>query len=264
MMIEDFANVEPRIDRVLTQYRESPKLLHLIRNYLRQVEIIEQTITGIPDYFDLDSAVGDQLTLIGKRLGFPRRHCVCQSQPVFGFACDGTDSETVFGFCVNADWFACANMGVTDVSIDDDEMYRKFLYVRRYQILNLYDRQSLTDALRILWGPTAKIMDQRNGRVIITPGRQLDPQEKAFIQLYPRVLPVGMGIAIRFHFGSIKTFGFGEGWGGFCDGEAVDGLPLLTADDEEILTVEDEPLLTGNLGIGSDWLCQIDVRPYDC
>lgn len=263
-MIADFERVEPRIDRVLTQYRESPKLLNLMRTYMRQVEQVEQSLDTLPSFFDLDSATGDQLTIIGKRLGFPRMHCVCQSQPVFGFPCDDDATESIFGFCVNAEWEKCSNQGVTDISIDDDEMYRNFLRVRRYQILNLYDRQSLTETLRILWGPTAKIMDQRHGRVIITPGRPLEPQERAFIQLYPRVLPVGMGIAIRFHFGSIRAFGFGEGWGGFCDGEVTDGLPILTADDEEILTVNDEPLLTGELGIGSDWLCQIDVRPYDC
>lgn len=261
--IEDYSRVDIRLRRVLTQYRESPKLLNWLRTCLRQVEIVEQAINKMPEHFDLDTAVGDQLTLIGKRLGFPRLHCVCTTQPVFGFLCPTNQTE-VLGFCEGVSWASCADFGVAYVAIDDDELYRKFLKVRRYQVLALFDVKSLRAALQIFWGETAKIMDQGRGRVVVTPGRDLTEQEIQVLQLYPRVLPVGLGISVRFHFGSIRAFGFGVGWGGFCDGEAVDGQALLTENDEEILTENDEPLLADNLGIGSDWMCEIDVRPYDC
>lgn len=82
------ALIEARINRVLTQYRESPKLLHMVRTYLGQVADVTQVIAGIPDYFDLDTALGEQLTFLGKRVGWPRAHCVCRAMPTFGFDCE--------------------------------------------------------------------------------------------------------------------------------------------------------------------------------
>lgn len=263
--VKDFEAVEIRINEVLTQYRESPKLLHLLRTYLRQVEIVEQSICDMPDKFDLDTAVGDQLTLLGKRMGFPRLHCICDIQPVFGFACSNDSTmDNILGFCTGADWKDCSNMGISYVSIDDDELYRRFLKARRYQIMSYYDRESLKAALREIWGNTSMIMDSRNGRVVVAPGRDLTDAELGLIQIYPRVLPIALGIEVRFHFGPLNVFGFGNGWGGFCDGEAVDGQPLLTEDDDVIYTESDDEILTDNLGIGADWLCAIDVRPYEC
>lgn len=263
----DFEAVEERIDRVLTQYRESPKLLALMRTYLRQVEIVEQSICDLPFYFSLDNAVGDQLSLIGKRLGFPRTQCVCEVQPVFGFDCATATplfDLQILGFCTDASWLDCTDVGVSEISVNEDGLYRKLLQVRVLQHLALFDLANLKAAVKILWGPTARVIDRGRGRVVVAPGRALTPSEETVVQLYPRVLPVGLGIRVRFHFGPTTVFGFGDGWGGFCDGEGVDGQPLLTVDDEEILTVDDEPLLTGNLGIGSDWMCEIDVRPYEC
>lgn len=263
--LADFQSVNVRLDRVLTQYRESPKLLHMIRTYLRQVEIVEQSICSLPDEFDIDTAVGDQLTLIGKRLGFPRRHCVCDVQPVFGFDCGPTDSGlTTFGFCTEATWIDCSDVGVSFVTINDDELYRRFLKVRRFQTQAYFDLASLKASVQLLWGEQAVVLDRRNGRVVVAPGRNLSVAEQAVLQLYPRVLPIALGIAVRFHFGPVRVFGFGTGWGGFCDGQASDGDPIATVDDEDILTVSNEPILAAGLGVHSEWMCAIDVRAYDC
>lgn len=263
---QDFEAVENRINRVLTQYRESPKLLHVIRTYLRQVEMAEQAICSLPDYFDIDTAIGEQLTLLGERMGFPRTHCVCEVQPVFGFDCDDDNQYgfSILGFCSDATWIECTDLGVSYITINDDELYRRFLKVRRYQMLAYFDRDNLVKAIREMWGPTALILDARNGRVVLAPGRPLEVGEQAVLQLYPRVLPIPLGIRVRFHFGSVNVFGFGDGWSGFCEGDATDGLPLLTDTDETILTDSDEEILTDNIGIGAEWMCAVDVRPYDC
>jgi len=123
------------------------------------------------------------------------------------------------------------------------------------------------------------------------------------LQLYPRVLPVALGIRVRFHFGEPRVFGFGEGWGGlceqqiiddgrtgktfgfcgdvegleyiggFCEDWAPDGLIITTESElEEIVTEDDEPLITGPLyqdahwacNEGAPWMCEVDVRPYSC
>ncbi|KAA0970800.1 DUF2612 domain-containing protein [Aureimonas fodinaquatilis] len=260
----DFQAVDQRLARILTQYRESPKLLHLIRSYLRQVEVIQQAICNLASYFDLDTAVGDQLTILGKHMGFPRRHCVCSTQPVFGFDCNPDEALTIFGFCAEANWLACSDVGIAYVTINDDELYRKFLRVRRYQIQAYFDRSSLNTAIRTLWGEQAMIMEHGRGRVILAPGRPLTTAEQAVVQLYPRVLPVPLGIAVRFHFGSLRPFGFGEGWGGFCDRPSLTGNAITSEDDQEILSEDGQQIMADGMGADSEWICPVDVRAYDC
>lgn len=266
--------VTVELDRVLTQYRESPNLLYLARTFLTEVDTIIQSICGLPEEFDIDSAMGDQLTLIGKRLGWPRCHCVCVTQPVFGFACEDDDNPADFpivGFCEAGSWVDCNEFGVGEICITDDEVYRGFLKARRYQFLSLYDRFSLTQALQHLWGDTAAIMDDGNGRVVMTPGRELTNPEIALLQLVPRVLPVAIGIRQRFHFGPREVFGFGEGWGGFCEEWEPDGL-FLAIEDGSIIVADDDgtggddpqPISTSPLTRDAEWLCEIDLKPYQC
>lgn len=256
---------EERISEVLTQYRESPKLLHLLRTYLKSVESTALKVCDLPSYFDIETAVGDQLTIVGKRLGWPRCHCVCDVQPVFGFDCDGVVNDyPVAGFCDDTvSWIDCGDFGVGDVCINDDELYRKFLKVRRYQMLAYFDIESLNTCLQILWGSEATVIDAGHGRVVVTPGRDLSDVEIALLQLYPRVLPVALGVEVRFHFDRPKVFGFGDGWGGFCE-PWVDSASLVTDDEETLETESGADITTGVLTRDAPWMCEIDVKPYSC
>lgn len=264
--VDKAALVEAEIDRVATEYRESPNLLHVIRTYLRQVTEAMDAVCAVPSFFDLDTAVGDQLTLLGKRMGWPRCHCVCNIQPVFGFACEGIPtSSIVAGFCDdNVTWDACGPFGTSDLCINDDATYRAFLKVRRYQMLNLYDLESLTEAIQTFWGESATVLDAGVGRVVIAPGRELTATEVALLQLYPRVLPVAPGVRIRFHFGPVKVFGFGDGWGGFCEPWVGEGLPLETETGNTLTDENGVDIMTGPLTGDADWMCEVDVAPYDC
>lgn len=257
--------VKERLDRVLTQYRESPKLLWMIQSYLASAITAHQQICDLPEKLDIETATGDQLTMIGKRLGWPRCHCVCTSLPVFGFDCAPDDDMTLIaGLCEdNSTWRGCADeFGVGELCINDDELYRKFLKVRRRQFLRLYHRESLEDAIKMFWGPQARILDAGHGRIVVAPGRELTGAEKGVLQLYPRVLPVQVGVQIRFHFGpTLNVFGFGEGWGELCD--AGQG-PLETEDNEPLETETGEELTTESSVFGSIWMCEIDVKPYSC
>ena len=263
--------VEQRVDRVLTQYRESPKLLHVMRVYLGQVADAAIAGCAIPSFFDLDTAVGDQLTLIGKRMGFPRCHCVCDIQPVFGFECEGYSGYQIVGFCdENGSWADCGPFGTSDICITDDETYRRFLKARRYQMMAMFDIASLTEAVLHLFGDQASILSSGNGRVVVVPGRDLTESEVALLQIYPRALPVAPGIRVRFHFGSSDVFGFGEGWGGFCEPWQPEGLMLVTEEGKIIIVEpqdssgEDTPLITGPLSQDAPWLCEVDVKAFSC
>jgi len=263
--IDEDLFVESGIDRVLTQYRESPKLLHVIRTYVRQVAQIHASICDLPSFFDLNTAVADQLTLIGKRMGFPRCHCACDVSPVFGFACEGQpNTHPIVGFCEDGSWQGCGEDGISEICINDDEMYRKFLICRSYQMQARYSIVDLTQALRVMYGDTATVLDAGHGRVVLAPFRVLTDPENAVLQIVPRVLPIAPGIVTRWHFGTFKVFGFGEGWGGFCEEWEPDGLPLVTEDGEEIVTEDGEPIMTGPLTRGADLMCEIDLKPYSC
>lgn len=257
----DFELVEPRIDRVLTQYRESPRLLHLIRTHLRQVEIVSQAVCELSAHFDIDTAVGDQLTLLGKRLGWPRCHCVNSVQPVFGMLGDtGVQDYPIAGFCDSAvTWVDCGEFGVGDVCIGDDDLYRRFLKVRRYQMMALFDIDSLTEAVQLLWGAQALVLAAGHGRVVVAPGRNLTDPEIALLQLYPRILPIAPGVLVRFHLGPFPVFGFGEGWGGFCDYVVLSGQAILAGSRGELVTEDGAFISTGPLTQDAEWMCETDV-----
>jgi hypothetical protein len=295
---------DERLDRVLTQYRESPKLLHVLRTYLSSISTNHVQICNLPDLFDINSASGDQLTLLGKRLGWPRCHCVCNVNPVFGFDCpEGINVRPVAGFCetLPVSWAECSN-GLSEICITDDNLYRSFLRVRLRQFNQQFDLVSLEECLKEFFGDSAFVLYSGQGRVVATPGRDLTNSELLILQLYPRVLPVALGIRLLFHFGETRVFGFGEGWGGlneeridvtqstqafqrtgkifgfcgdyggFCENWETEGLPLLTETGEPILDEFGQTLystaLTENAAWmcrqGAPWMCEIDVRPYDC
>lgn len=263
--ISDGVMVEARIDEILTQYRESPKLLHMIRTYLRQVEILAQEAVQLPAKFNLETAVGEQLTFIGRRMGWGRCHCVCKSQPVFGFQCEGYPSPySIVGFCDdNGTWIDCANGGISEICLSDDELYRKFLKVRAFQLDRRTDLAALQEAVKIFWGDDAVVLHAENRRITIAPGRHLTNNERQVLQLYPRVLPVPLGSMVRFHFDpNTKVFGFGEGWGGFCE----EPYQYILVNDlgEAFENEQGQIMLAEAVYVDAPWMCPEDVHPYDC
>lgn len=211
--------VEQEINRVATQYREAAKFLGLIRAYLAQSEAAAISLCDVPSFFDIDTAIGDQLTIIGKWLGFPRCHCICGTPKVFGFKCGPySSSDHIAGFCEpGSTWAGCPPLGNGEICISDDEVYRGMLKARRYQVLGLFDVASLQAAARHIWGQGAAVVTSKVGRVTLAPGRALSEFEATLVPVAFRVLPIAPGIKGMVHYGTGPIFGFGEGWGGFCE-----------------------------------------------
>ncbi|KRE07470.1 hypothetical protein ASE63_22485 [Bosea sp. Root381] len=210
--------VEAEVDKVATQYREATKFLALVRAFLGEGEGAAIELNEVPSFFDIDSAAGDQLTIIGKWLGFPRCHCVCDAPAVFGFDCGSPGPFTIAGFCApGSTWVDCPPLGNSTLCIDDDEAYRGMLKARRYQMMGLYDVASLQAAIRHVWGDTAQVADTSVGSVILAPGRALTADETAQLPVAFRVFPIAPGIRAMVHLGFGPIFGFGTGWGGFCE-----------------------------------------------
>ncbi|WP_395175039.1 hypothetical protein [Roseibium alexandrii] len=177
--------IDDGLSRLRTQYRESPNLIAVIRHGLEQIADVADAICTIPEEHEILSGVGDQLTNVGKRLGWPRCHCVC---------------------------------GNTNLCQSDDEVYRGFLLARRYQVLRLFDVVSLEIAAAHIWGATANVRNLGGARVAVGPGRALTASETEQIQLAFRVLPIAPGIQPFLETATGPVWGFGAGWAGLCDG----------------------------------------------
>lgn len=212
--------VEEEVDKVATQYREAAKFLAFIRALLGQDEDAAIKLCPMPSFFDIDTAIGDQLTIIGKWLGFQRCHCVCEAPKVFGFKCGPfASSDRIAGFCApGSTWAGCPPLGNGEICITDDEVFRGMLKARRYQVMGLFDIASLQAAARHIWGPAASVVSSRVGRVTLAPGRALTEFETALVPVAFRILPIAPGIKGMIHYGTGPIFGFGAGWGGFCEG----------------------------------------------
>jgi hypothetical protein len=170
----------------------------------------------------------------------------------------------IVGFCEDSSWADCGDIGVSEICITDDELYRALLIARSYQMQARYSYADLTTALQAIYGPTARVLDDGLGKVVMAPLRELTEAETAILQIVPRVLPIAPGISTRWHFGTFWIFGFGEGWGGFCEEWEPNGLPLVTEDGTPLVTEDGDEIFTGPLTRDADWLCRIDLKPYSC
>lgn len=262
--------VERELAKLPTQYREAARLQGYIAGVLRQIEEATRVTCAIPTFFDLNTAVGDQLTLIGKRMGVPRCHCVCNAKPVFGFQCEATPTPfSIVGFCDDGVWQGCD--GVSDLCLNDDEVFRAHLKARRYQMLGLFDLESLGTAIRQVWGAAAWIPRAESGQVVLAPGRALTAAENERLAVTLRILPIAPGVRIAMHFGADPIAGFGLGWVGFCDSvpdqpvygfecpEAEGLRPAAGFCEDAVWATCAPPIMPAG-----QWLCPVEIDPYAC
>lgn len=214
--------IEERIDRILTQYRESPNLIGILRHDLGQIADAALAACEIPSRFDILDATGDQLTIIGKQLGWPREHCICVPVPVFGIPCAVPSvNRVIVGLCEGGVLAGCSDGGDGTLRLDDDEVYRGYLLARRFQARQLWDIDSLQFAAQHIWGETATVINLGQCRVCVQPGRTLTDREQLELPVAFRVLPLAPGITPYVSYETGKVFGIGEGWGGLCDGSSI-------------------------------------------
>lgn len=219
---------DSKLDEILTQYRESEKLLGLINNYLIQLQEMGDAVCAVPTFFDIDTAVGDQLTIIGKALGWPRVHCAGERKPVFGFACadDCYDGWPVHGFCETGiedqSWDQCIGPRYKDYTFSDDDEYRRWLRCRILDLTGDFRRANLDAAVQILFDNTgATVIQEIPGVVKVWPGRALTDVEKTLVDLMPEVLPIADGVRLQIVTGTAPMFGFGTGYDGWCGGNFI-------------------------------------------
>jgi hypothetical protein len=205
--------IDAEIDRVLTQYRESPNLLGWLRVYLAQVVEIRIALAHMAERFDLDNAEGEQLTFIGARMGFPRNHPAGRLRTFFGFPGRPAVATPIEGW-LSGEWDTGPE---TEQASMPDALYRRFLQARRYKLELRRDRESFMEAARILLGPDVHLLGEKAGALALATGRLLAEEERVRVHLFREVLPVAPGVRLEV-WEVTKTFGFGEGWGGWNEG----------------------------------------------
>lgn len=222
MAIDKAAMEEERINRILTQYRESPNLIGVIRAALSELADVAERGDAIQAAFDIDTSTGDQLTMIGKWLGWPRTHCQGSRAKVFGFACEEDDCSVgypVLGFCEGAR-FACEGALFEEFTFSDDALYRRYLKARAVAInaaqTNDYSRDDLVAAASALFGDDCVIVKERRGETILCLTRFFTSAELQILHLAEHVLPIPPGVTLTWAHCDGEIFGVGTGWGELC------------------------------------------------
>jgi len=200
-------STESRLDLLATQYRESPNLKALIGVYLDAAGELTPAICETFDR-DIDTAIGDQLTQLGKILGWDRVQCGGVRPRVFGFECVddcSTNTITIGGFCdpwLGEDCNAETLFG--EFTFSDDELYRRFLKSLILKYDNDFRRSTLREAVEILFGSAATIYNETAGTVEIYAGRALSLDEQAVAHLIKQVLPIAPGVGVSVYEGQGK------------------------------------------------------------
>lgn len=238
MTVDKSALADARLSRVLTQYRESPSLLGMIEAYLLEMAEVMERADAIPAAFDIDASTGDQLTMIGKWLGFPRAHPRGQRVRAFGFSRDDRPSLTypVAGFCDSR--FLCEGHDFEAKTFSDDAEYRRFLKARAVSVnaalANRYSRDVITDAANSLFsGGNVVIVREEGGSLTLCLTRFFTEGEKDILHMATQVLPLPLGVTVFWAHSDGVPFGSGSGWGEFCTSSFY-GVIRETVTDQQV------------------------------
>lgn len=258
MAVDKAAMEEARINRILTQYRESPNLIGVIRAALSELADVAERGDAIKTAFDIDTSTGDQLTMIGKWLGWPRTHCQGSKAKVFGFACADDDCSVgypVLGVCEGAR-FACRGAGYEEYTFEDDAIYRRYLKARAISINAArtldYSRDELVGAATDLFGHEVVIVKEGRGQIVLCMTRFFTSDELQILHMAREVLPVPPGVSLTWAHCDGAIYGIGSGWGEICTSSFYKIIkdPLDRAPKTDIF------------GFGPDWAGACEGRFY--
>jgi hypothetical protein len=133
------ANVESYLDRLTLAHKYKPKFRATVEAVLKPIVEAQQLLNDLPTYFDLDTAIGAQLDVVGQWANVSRHISLPVPDPWFRFG----EDRRGFG---RGMWMQPFDSGAFVKSLDD-ETFRRLIHAR---IATMQWDGTLHEALRIL------------------------------------------------------------------------------------------------------------------
>ena len=218
---------EKHLDYLICQYGQSANLRALFSAFFAGFEIVEKDMAAISAAFDIETATGDALTILGERAGWPRTHCAAQCTPVFGWLCDDNERSGVLGWC-EGEWLCDENStGRQDYTFVDDDLYRRFIKAKRLANASVGTAVELVEIARLLFdSDDVGIMGMENRKLDLLVQHHLTDEEFSVVELIKRILPAPIGTVVSIYESDGPPFGWDCGTGdcgtmGWCEGSFV-------------------------------------------
>ncbi len=210
--------IQQYLDLLIFQYQGQPRAEAEVNFMGSQGEAVFELLQSYRKGFDLDSAIGHQLDVIGRIVGFGRIVPYSVSKIRFGFA----ENDDARGFDdkfssdrLSAPFLSRFEPVLTSYELDD-ESYRLFLRMKIAKnvgmaYLTTDDGISLQDAAETAFGQGAHVVDRKDMTVHFWIPYRIGEQ-RARIAVKERLFPLPQGVALRHvFFGTAgQSFGFKE------------------------------------------------------
>lgn len=208
-LVEYYSNL------LIVQYHNKPKAKAMIELLVREM-LAEGIAFQVQEGYNLDTAVGKQLDIIGKYVGIDRFY---QSQDLhdyfsFTFYDEAVIPADKWGFSDYADYDLVFENGtlnynsvlVNNFSLNDDD-YRTLIRLKIIQNNSNHSHQSIDDALFRFFGSTVRADSQGDMHMIyFVPSNMTQIIQAAIAK---KVLPRPMGVGVLYIAQSNTFFGFG-------------------------------------------------------
>lgn len=210
---------------LIIQYSDKPKAIGSVRAILSAYENVYEGAMSLEEAFDLDTAVGKQLDIIGKIVGISREVPFAVPKNFFGFE-DNVDTAYPFDDkFLSVNTYPMKDKFELDYStgILDDYRFRFFIkskIAKNYTVAKVYSETgvSLPSTLDYLFEGKSYVVDNKNMSMTIYIDREFDTSMIQYIKqldLIPR--PQGVRYRAVIQYAESSTFGFGDNNTGFGD-----------------------------------------------
>jgi hypothetical protein len=181
---------------ITSEHNTKPKFMALLDAVVNGIGATADVLLGMPAAFDLDTAVGNQLDIVGQWIGQSRSVSGVLTVGFFGFADDIVASP--FGELTNpaiGGRFYELGASFSTTSVLQDPEYRLVLRARIVRNQSDGTTADLQSALNFLFGTQAVITDTGNLSVTITiPGVDVTLTQRSLLTTFD-LLPRPAGVA---------------------------------------------------------------------
>lgn len=200
---------------LIIQYNGKPKASASIDSMAKSL-LASEVSFDVRDGYDIDTAVGVQLDVLGKYADIDRFYYSYEfTDDYFGFADAnnmGGVSANIIGFDdANAPDKAGAFLSSDDVISNNlvlsDDVYRQLIKLRIIQNNSTHDNKSISDALFEFFGTNIIMNDNQDMTITYLVGDASNPLVQVALQkeVFPK--PIGVGMQV---IGGTEFFGFGD------------------------------------------------------